>query len=159
MIKKSQIFLILLALIACDSNRIFEKNSSINQNVWSLSQAPTFQYHNTDSITNANLFLNVRHTSQYPFSNLWTFVYTTSPKGHTTIDTVECLLAQKDGKWLGSGLGDIWDLQTKIGTIDLKEIGLYEFKVEQAMRHGSLAKIEHLPGVMEVGLRIEHQNK
>jgi len=157
MIKKTQILLLILGLMACDSSRIFEKNISINQNVWGLSQTPTFQFQNTDTIANANLFLNIRHTSQYPFSNLWTFVNTTSPKGSTSIDTIECVLAQKDGKWLGSGLGDIWDFQTKIGTIQLEEIGLYNFKVEQAMRHGNLAKIENLPGVMEVGLRIEYQ--
>ena len=35
--------------------------------------------------------------------------------------------------------------------------GVYTFEIEQAMRYGDSAKIEQLPGIMEVGLRIENK--
>ena len=35
---------------------------------------------------------------------------------------------------------------------------MYTFEIEQAMRHGDLAKIEQLPAIMEIGLRIEKQD-
>ena len=41
-------------------------------------------------------------------------------------------------------------------SVRLNESGTYSFEIEQAMRHGNLSKIESLPGVMEIGLRIEN---
>ena len=62
-----------------------------------------------------------------------------------------------NGKWLGDGLGDIWDIQCQFKAIRFNKDGLYRFEIEQAMRYGELAKIDNLPGVMEIGLRIEKQ--
>ena len=152
------IILILLTLISCDSNRLYDKNISIDDSVWGLSQTPTFEYANSDTLSKVNMLINVRHSSTYPFSNLWLFVNTISPNGTPMQDTIECVLAEKNGQWLGSGLGDIFDIQCSFKTIRLDDNGIYQFNVEQAMRHGDLAKIEHLPGVMEVGLRIEKTN-
>ena len=158
MMKYCFITVILLFLFSCESNRVFEKNVSIENKVWGLSQTPSFEYHNKDTISKVNMLVNVRHTSSYPFSNLWVFVNTSFPNGTVKKDTLECVLAEKDGKWLGSGLGDIWDIQCQLKTAQLKEEGLYTFNIEQAMRHGDLAKIEILPGIMEIGLRIEKQD-
>ena len=156
MIKGIYILLIAVLLVSCDSNRLYEKNISIDNDVWSLGQIPSFEFENTDTVSDVNLIINVRHSSIYPFSNLWLFIHTSSPDGVSQVDTLETILSQKDGKWLGDGLGDIWDLQLPFKTVRLNESGTYRFKVEQAMRHGKLSKIEQLPGVMEIGLRIEN---
>ena len=156
MIKGLYILLIAALLVSCDSNRLYEKNISIDNDMWSLEQMPSFEFENTDTISEVNLILNIRHSSIYPFSNLWVFIHTLSPSGAPQVDTLETTLSQKDGKWLGDGLGDIWDLQVPFKKIRLNESGTYSFKIEQAMRHGNLSKIEQLPGVMEIGLRIEN---
>jgi gliding motility-associated lipoprotein GldH len=156
MIKGLYILLIAALLVSCDSNRLYEKNISIDNHMWSLEQMPSFEFENTDTISEVNLILNVRHSSVYPFSNLWVFIHALSPYGATQVDTIETTLSQKDGKWLGDGLGDIWDLQVPFKKVRLSESGTYSFEIEQAMRHGNLSKIEQLPGVMEIGLRIEN---
>ncbi|MDB2361899.1 MAG: gliding motility lipoprotein GldH [Flavobacteriales bacterium] len=156
MIKGLYILLIAVLLGSCDSNRLYEKNISIDNDMWSLEQMPNFEFENTDTISEVNLILNIRHSSIYPFSNLWVFIHILSPSGATQVDTLETTLSQKDGKWLGDGLGDIWDLQVLFKKVRLNESGTYSFKIEQAMRHGNLSKIEQLPGVMEIGLRIEN---
>jgi gliding motility-associated lipoprotein GldH len=156
--KYCYITVILLFLFSCDSNRVFEENVSIEKNVWELNQIPSFEYHNADTVSKVNILVNVRHSSSYPFSNLWVFVSTSLPNGTIKKDTLECVLAEKNGKWLGSGLGGIWDIQCQLKTVQLGEDGLYTFNIEQAMRHGDLAKIEMLPGIMEIGLRIEKQD-
>ena len=81
--------LILFALLSCDSNRLYEKNISIENTVWDLSRKPSFEYNNTDTISNINLKVNVRHSSSYPFSNLWLFVNTKEPTEVLKTDTVE----------------------------------------------------------------------
>jgi gliding motility-associated lipoprotein GldH len=83
-------------------------------------------------------------------SNLYLFVTTTAPSGHSVRDTVEVILADEKGKWLGSGLGDIWDLQQLYKqNVRFAQRGKYRFEYEQAMR------TEKLPFVLDVGLRVE----
>lgn len=155
MIKESFFLAILFSIVSCDSNRLYENNLSIENDIWDINQIQVYEYNNINTTSSVNLLINVRHTSTYPFSNLWLFISTINPNGEQQKDTLECVLAQKNGKWLGDGLGDIWDIQCQFKTLKLNNNGLYRFEIEQAMRHGDLAKIEQLPGIMEVGLRIE----
>jgi gliding motility-associated lipoprotein GldH len=92
----------------------------------------------------------VRNTSLYPMSNLYLFITTIAPSGHSIRDTVEVILADEKGKWLGSGLGDIWDLQQLYKeNVRFAQQGRYIFEYEQAMR------TEKLPFILDVGLRVE----
>ena len=67
-------------------------------------------------------------------------------------------MASKDGRWLGSGLGDIWDFQAPLETIRFSQEGTYLFELEQGMRYGDQAKIDMLPEIMALGIRIEQAN-
>ena len=149
-------FIILFAfLLACDSAKVFEENIALENHIWSLENQPKFQTEITDTLTEMNIIVNIRHTARYPFSNLWLFVNTTNPEGAQSQDTLECVLAAKDGRWLGSGLGDIWDIQIPLKTQSFSIPGDYVFEIEQSMRYGNKARIEQLPEIMNVGFRIE----
>jgi len=59
-------------------------------------------------------------------------------------------LANEKGKWLGSGIGDIYEIQIPYKkNVRFPYPGKYSFTFEQAMR------IEELSFVYDVGLRIE----
>ncbi len=59
----------------------------------------------------------------------------------------------KNGKWLGEGLGDIWDNRVLFKkNVSFPQKGEYRFEFTQAMR------LNPLPGVMDVGIRIEKSN-
>ena len=64
------------------------------------------------------------------------------------------MLADERGQWLGDGMGDIWDNRILFKK-DFKfpQTGKYRFELEQAMR------INPLPGIMDVGMRIERADK
>lgn len=65
-------------------------------------------------------------------------------------DTMECILANADGKWLGNGLGDIWDNKFLFKkNIKFQKPGTYEFVFNQAMR------VDSLPMIIDAGLSIE----
>jgi len=92
----------------------------------------------------------VRNAAGYQFSNLFIFFTTEMPNGKSERDTVELTLADERGKWLGDGLGDIWDNRILFKkNFRFPEKGIYTFKLEQAMRFNPL------PQVMDVGIRIE----
>lgn len=153
--RKIGIILLVALFSACDSNKVFEENIALENHIWNLENHPKFQVEIMDTTSEMNLLVNVRHSAHYPFSNLWVFVNTTHPEGAIKIDTLECVLAAKDGKWLGSGLGDIWDIQIPLKTQVFNSPGDYVFEIEQAMRYGDQARIAQLPEIMNVGLRIE----
>ena len=135
---------------SCDSKRIFEKNTEISDSNWDTSERVKFEVNITDTISGNNVLINIRHAGFYPYSNLFLFINTTFPNGKTTRDTVECMLSDDKGKWFGKGLGDLWDARILFKrNVRFSQSGTYIFEYEQAMR------VKQLPGVMDVGLRIE----
>jgi gliding motility-associated lipoprotein GldH len=139
-----------ILLISCDPNRIFEKNIRIPDGIWDRNNPVRFEVVVEDTITPHNLYINVRNTGMYPVSNLYLFVTTIAPSGHTIKDTVQVILADERGKWLGKGLGDIWDYQKLYKEqVRFAQKGEYIFEYEQAMR------LEKLPFILDVGLRVE----
>ena len=84
--------------------KFFEENIALENYIWSLENHPKFHVEIIDTTSDMNLFMNIRHSSHYPFSNLWVFVNTTNPEGKENVDTLECVLATKEGRWNGSGL-------------------------------------------------------
>jgi gliding motility-associated lipoprotein GldH len=135
---------------SCDPDRVFEKNIRIPDGIWDRNNLVRFEVVVEDTITPHNLYINVRNAGMYPVSNLYLFVTTTAPSGHTIKDTVQIILADERGKWLGKGLGDIWDYQQLYKeNVRFAQKGEYIFEYEQAMR------LEKLPFILDVGLRVE----
>jgi gliding motility-associated lipoprotein GldH len=142
--------LVALTIYSCDPLRVYEKNIRIPDGVWTHDNAIRFEVMVEDTSSSHNLYVNVRNASLYPTSNLYLFISTTAPSGHSVKDTLEVILADDRGKWLGSGLGDIWDLQQIYKeNIRFAQKGLYTFEYQQAMR------TEELPYILDVGLRVE----
>lgn len=150
------ITLVLLSLMfvtACDPNRVFEENVKIDENKWSSEKPVVLQMNISDTINPHNVYINLRNASHYPFSNLFLFLNTTFPDGKLDRDTLEIMLAGKDGKWLGEGLGDIWDNRVLFKrNVAFPQKGEYRFELIQAMR------LDPLPGIMDVGMRVEKVN-
>jgi len=141
---------LLLFFASCDSNRVFENNTSINNNNWRINQVVKFDVKITDITHRNNLYINIRNSGAYNFSNLYLFIKTNMPNGKTISDTLECILANEQGKWLGRGTGHILDNQIPFKkNILFPDTGTYHFEIEQAMR------METLPEIYDIGLRIE----
>lgn len=161
MIKKAQtksifcfsstlILLCILFFSSCDNSRIFEENKSIPEAGWDTSNVLKFAVEIKDPSTPANFYVNVRNADGYPYNNLFLFIKTKFPNGKQSNDTLECLLADENGKWLGKGIGDIYDNQILFKkNVRFPLSGTYSFEIAQGMR---IAKV---PLIMDVGLRIE----
>ncbi len=144
------IFLSLLFLSSCDYNAVFEKNISIPDYKWDMTNILRLETEIKDTVTPHNIYINVRNGSGYEFSNLFLFMTTITPKGQVALDTLELTLADARGKWLGSGSGDIWDNRILFkSNFRFPEAGLWHFELQQAMRTNPL------PQIMDAGMRIE----
>ncbi len=143
---------LLLYCQSCDSDMVFDQYEPTEQGMWSWQEAMEFKADISDTISMHNIYLQVRHSTEYPLSNLYMFVHVKTPTGQHLKDTVNMVLAAPDGKWTGKGNGNIRELmllyrkQTKF-----RIPGTYVFTLEQAMRQAELP-------VTDLGLRIERIN-
>ncbi len=152
--KTKYIFLLsfLILLSSCDNKMIYEKNKKINKGVWNQKDIVKFNVEISDTISLHNFYINIRNSGNYTYSNIFLFINTIFPDGKKVRDTVECMLANPDGQWLGKGLSDI-----KYNRILLKkgikflQKGNYSFEFEQGMRK------ENLLGIVDIGIRIESE--
>ncbi len=144
------LILVVISLTSCDRNVVYEENVKLPDNRWEQKNAIQFTVDIQDTITPQNLYINLRNAGGYQFSNIFLFFTTTTPTGKMERDTIELTLADANGKWLGDGMGDIWD-NRQLFKKDFKfpESGKYIFQLEQAMR------VDPLPQIMDAGIRIE----
>ena len=142
--------LVPLLIQSCDSSVVFEENKKLDNNDWDKNKPLVFLTNITDTILPHNVYINIRNAGLYPFSNIFMFINTYLPKGQLFRDTIEIMLQSTDGKWLGDGLGDIWDNRILFkSNVRFPQAGEYRFELYQAMR------VNPLPGIMDAGIRIE----
>ena len=153
------IFIVLafFSLLACTNNVFFEADKEIKDG-WHTDSIIVFQFNISDTINVFYSEIKLRHTISYPFQNLFIFIHSTYPDGHTTIDTLECVLADITGKWREKGVGDILDFtQSYKDSIVFKTKGNYKIAIEQAMRYGESPSIKSLKGIISVGVCIKEK--
>lgn len=150
------VFSILFTSCKQDSHVLFDEYSSTN-GYWSKEDIKTFVYKANDTVNPSNLFLNVRVNKDYPYSNMYVIFKIYQPDSSVMVDTLQYQMANNDGSLLGSGFSDI-----KENKLWLKEkyvfpsAGSYKFTLEHAVRElGEVKGIKELPGISEIGLRIE----
>ena len=134
---------------------MYKKYITIPDNTWDVKNPVTYTVTVKDTVNYYNVYVNIRNADGYTFSNLYLFIDIASPAHVTERDTLECQLADPNtGKWLGEGLGDIWDNRILFKrNVRFPRTGDYIFTYTQAMR------IDKLPMIMDVGLSVEQIKK
>jgi gliding motility-associated lipoprotein GldH len=146
--------LYIILFSACDSSSVFDDNEKIDDSIWDKDKPVVLQAVIDDTINPHNVYINLRNAGIYPFSNIFMFINTKMPNGELFRDTVEVMLQTAEGKWLGDGLGDIWDNRILFKpNVKFPQKGEYRFELFHAMR------VNPLPGIMDAGIRIEKTTK
>ena len=148
---------VFLVLIACSKQPFFSQYQNIDNNKWDIDKPLTFNVPVNDSLSVFNLFVNIRNTNQYPYSNLFLIVTEKFENTITQIDTLEYDMADAHGKWLGSGFTSVKEnkLIYKTGYKFSKK-GNYSFSIAHAVRkNGQVFGDKYLNGISDVGLQIE----
>ena len=146
------IVFIALLFSACDRDKFFDESLSLPGDTWSKDEALAFTIPVDDTLSAYRFFINVRNSNTYSYNNIYFFLTTEYPGGGFSQDTIECLLAAKDGSWLGKGTGAYRDNQIHIrDNIIFPQKGKYTLRLRQAMRE------DKLEGISEAGIRLEKQ--
>lgn len=153
-IRKIVVFSTLLLVVSCNKNVVFSEYKTIPEEGWKIDNKLSYTVDITDNKVYHNVYLTVRHADSYPFSNLFVFLTTTYPDGKNSLDTLECVLADGKGQWIGDGAGDIWDNKILLKkNLMFPSVGKYTFTFEQGMRQ------DPLPLIMDFGMIVEKSEK
>ena len=146
------LLILAISLISCD-NTVYENYYSFDNESWNSDSLKSFDFEIMDTLATYNLSLNIRHSTDYEYQNLFLFL-----SGDLN-DTIELELADKIGKWKGSGLSDIREFEYLLAKNKVfSKKGNHSINIEQAMRFGPKEKIQNLEHVSDVGLIIRKQN-
>lgn len=147
------LFFFCVAIIGCDSTRVFEENTDFEKRSWMNTETPTFLVTIPDSSQSYNIKVNFRNSLDYPKANLYfRFILRDSLGGEMEQRLINnFLFDEKTGAPLGSsGLGDIFDHQFSVlENYRFNYSGDYKIQLEQFMR------MDTLPGILSAGVRVE----
>lgn len=139
-----------LLLIGCSDENI--KINPIN-GVWDKNNTQKFEIKINNYQTPKKLIFVVRNNNEYPYANLRIFATIKDAKKRNKknkIDTLNYILAESNGMWLGKGFGETKEIlfQYKKG-YKFPKNGIYTIEIQHAMRDS------HLKGIEDFGIKIE----
>ncbi len=150
-------------ITSCDSKAMFDIYKSV-PNQWHKDSVASFNFKAPDTTRNYDLFVQLRNTNDYKFSNLFLIVELNYPNGKAVKDTLEYKMAAPNGELLGKGFSDLkenklWFRGFK-KPFHFEEQGDYTINIQHAMRNnGEVNGVENLEGITDIGFRVEQAQK
>lgn len=137
-------------LSACDKQTVYHSFQSLPTEGWLRKDTLSFDVKVTDSLTYYKLSLEVRNRSNYPYQNLpLSICYTTADSIPSPTDTIQLILADKEGIWKGDGWGGLYQTAVSAGSVRIGKPGIYLFKVAYTLPD------ERLQGINDIGIKLK----
>jgi len=142
---------VVLASTGCsDKNAVIDKSVAVDNHNWAYLNRFRFDANIEDAAVPYNLYINLRVTGDYKYSNMFVLVTQTGPDKKSETKRYELKLANKEGEWLGDGSGNLYSFQISLRTnYKFPSKGAYAFYMEQNMRDNPLKEVS------DVGIRVE----
>jgi len=144
--------LILSGLGACKDQPLIDQNETISERRWFREQEAEFVVKVDDPSTTYDLFLNIRNSIDFQFSDLYLQIQQKNPDSSRIQYTVKIEMTNGEGMWVGKGSGSIYSQQVRfLKKYQFPDSGIYIFKIKQNMRANPVE------GIHDVGIRIAEQ--
>lgn len=145
----------LLILTSCVDTPLYTKSFSFKNNEWKQDVKPVFKVNIPDTATYFNITITLRTTTDYPYSNLWFFLHSSTPKGQTGREPIRLDIAHPDGSWVGEKSGTIVTTTASFKHRKFPQKGWYTFSFEQGITQEVAKEIVDISYTVE---RDENQN-
>ena len=143
--------LLVVLLSRCNMNEIYDKTHSFSSDKWDHDEVIDFEFTVPDTAKPYDLYLQLRNSGEYSYSNVWLFVETIAPNGNTLRDTLEIMLADETGRWFGKGIGNMNEMQIAYKqNVYFINRGIFRISIQHAMRDSTLM------GIMDMGFRLQY---
>jgi gliding motility-associated lipoprotein GldH len=135
---------------ACQPRPVLDETRSFPEGYWTYADTLDFAVTIPDTTGLYDLFLDLRHSPDFPNQNLYIRIYTRFPDGKRLDKLVSLELADKAGAWFGRCNSSECRLTIPIQSrAFFDQPGPYLFTLEQYSR------IDTLPGIRSLGMRIQ----
>lgn len=138
-------------LAACDKQTIYHSYQSLPAEGWRKKDTLSFNVEVPDSFTYYKLSIEVRNRNDYPYQNMNLSIRYIAPTDTISLpaDTIQFSLADKEGKWKGTGWGSLYQSEFSIGSVRIGKPGNYQFKIAYTFPDQSLN------GVNDIGIKLK----
>jgi gliding motility-associated lipoprotein GldH len=146
----SLFLLFTLALTSCGPDYIVNQSYEISNSTWTYGDTLNFEIEVKDSLKIYNLFLDIEHSTDFYFHNMYVQIHTAFPSGKRISEQVSIELANKAGTWFGNCNEDWCTISIPIQSgAYFDAIGKHTITLEQYTRKDSL------PGIRSIAFKVE----
>jgi gliding motility-associated lipoprotein GldH len=142
--------LVLFSAGCTDNKAVIDQNTAVPDQNWTYLNKFKFDVKIGDEKALYNLYMNLRVTADYKYSNIFVLITQVGPNKKSKVNRYELKLAAKDGEWFGKGSGNLYSYQALFrNDYKFPAKGAYTFYIEQNMRDNPLKQVS------DVGMRVE----
>ena len=138
-------------LMACSpsNNPILYESAAIPDAGWTIDHAVRFSVDIQDTAQPYDIFITLRHNTDYEWMNLFLFMKTYYPSLEFSRDTLECFLSDETGRWFGKGGSSVKNcIMLFQSGVRFPQKGRYTFEFIHGMR------TDNLKNIMDLGMKI-----
>lgn len=138
-------------MFSCNQGEAYYEFRPIPQNEWSKNHEVGFMLDSVPINPQQSYAISIElsHNISYTYKNLFLYINQTLQDSVSVRDTLECMLVDDYGKWLGSGNGATRQLSVMYKTNQKIDTSLHnEIIIRHAMRD------IHLKGIEKIGLKV-----
>ncbi len=122
-------------ITGCSSDCIYRQSFEVPDAEWTYENPINFGFEIPDTSARYNLNLELKHSSDYPYQNLYVKFYTRFPSGKTVEQVVSLELTEKAILWQGKCSGKWCTVNIPLQTNAIfPEPGKHSITLEQYMR-------------------------
>jgi len=137
--------LLISLFVSCDSSKIYHEVETFEEHKWNKSEKIVFEPEIIEADKYYKFTFNIRYFSGFPHLFLKLDVKITNTNGVIYSDKLKIQTRTKDFKYIGSGMGDYWDLDyVFIEKQKLNKEGKYKIEVTHGLNNEYVILIEEL---------------
>lgn len=143
-----------LILLACGPKYVINKTYYIADNEWTYADSLRFEFEIKDTLKLYDLIIELKHSTDFAYQNLYTQIHTTFPDGMHLNKPVSLEIANPAGEWQGKCNSKSCRIEIPIQQgAYFNQIGVYRIVLEQYMRENPVK------GVQSVALKVQATNQ
>ena len=153
---KKYIFLFTISffIFSCGPNYILDEKIEIENQQWTYSDSIAFSVDISDTLQLYNWYLDVDHSTEYSFQNMYIRLHSIFPNGKRTTERISVNFMSRIGQWQGDCNSDECTFRHSLKeSSNFDQTGEHRFVIEQFMRKNPLE------GIQSIALRIEDTGK